>query len=201
MRMLLMAGLALAASACCSTPPGPPDFSTPEATLLTYHEAFKNENKTLEYECLSTEFKRNNGNLDHKTYYDIRCIIEEEYPLETWAFSLQDLDDNIVDRFISLDDGRAWLKLSVYGQEMTIDFTRELVCRLEFDDGHEQSLDPGENPLHASENQLEIQLPLDKYSAVKVAKRLPHWRKVLVEKRWKVLDFSFLREKMSGSAE
>jgi hypothetical protein len=199
--MLLLAGLALAASACCSTPPGPPDYSTPEATLLTYHEAFKNEDTEAEYECLSDELKRRYGNLGFSWYYDFRGILAEEYPFEIWAFSLQDLDDNIVDRFVSLDEGRAWLKLSVYGREMTIEFIREAVCIVENYEGAYLQLDPGEHPVRINEAQVLVEVPVDKYSARKTPRFFPRWRKVMVEKRWKFLDFSFLHEKMSGSAE
>jgi len=70
-----------------ATTPPPPDYSTPEATLITFHNAFKADDREAEYECLSHEFKRRNGNLGLSGYYDMRTVIEQEYTLASWVLS------------------------------------------------------------------------------------------------------------------
>ena len=199
MRLLCLACLTWMVSACSSAPVREPDYTTPEGTLLSFHHAFKNEITEREYECFSQEFKRRHGNMDFSSYFDLRHLIEKKYPMSTWFFSLQDLKANITDRIVLLDEGFAWLKLSIMGEEITIEFVRETVYRLEFDEKGlvEDYIYSTEPFIHSRDNKLEVHLPL----ASKTAKNYPYWRKILVEKRWKFLDFSFLHERMKGSIQ
>jgi hypothetical protein len=198
--MKIMLGILLLPwlAGACSTPAlKAPDYTTPEKTLLTFHNAFKNKNTPREYECFSHEFKQNQGGMDLKSYYEVRRHFEERYPLENWLFSMQDLEDNIVDKRLEPGGRVAHLKLSLGGQETTIDFVRETVYRFEFDEGRleEDLAAPLETLVRDEEEKLILELPMSS----KTRKRKDALRKILVEKRWKFLDFSFLHEKMDAS--
>ncbi|MHC4943510.1 MAG: hypothetical protein ACYTG7_10890 [Planctomycetota bacterium] len=183
----------------CSTPPlRAPDYTSPEKTLLTFHNAFQNKATSREYECFSYEFKKNQGNMNLSSYYEVRRQFEEKYPLESFFFSMQDLRDNILDKRLLPDGLHAQLKLSLGGKETTIWFVRETVYRFEFDDEgrlEEDLTDPLETLVSDKGDRLIFDLPLSS----KTSKRKDALRKILVEKNWKFLDFSFLHEKIDVS--
>lgn len=190
--------LALLAGACCTPSPGPPDFSTPEATLRTFQQAFHREDVSAEYECFSLPFKANNGNFGLDDYYEFRRRFVEEHPVAAFLFSRNDLSNNITARSPLQGRELAWLKLEVAGEEVTIDFILETVYRLEYGAGarpEEDFLADPEEAVRARDGRLEITLPL----SPRTCEHLPELRRVLVEKRWKFLDFSFLRAMMSPS--
>lgn len=179
-----------AALAGCTTTPIVPDYSTPEKTLLTFHEAFKQSEIPFEYECFSQRFKEIQGNMDLKSYYEVRKQFEDEYPLESFLFSLKDIEDNIKEKTFSPDGRSALLTLSIGGEDYSIWFIRETIYRFEFDQGRpfEDFSRPLEELIAVEGDALEVTLPLIK----KNMKRLEALRTVIVEERWKFLDFSFL---------
>jgi hypothetical protein len=132
-------------------------------------------------------------------YLDLRKLFEEEHPVASLLFSLEDLSDNIIEEVPAFEYGTAWLKLEVGGEEVTIGFTRETIYRLEFDQANSWEDRIGDRDLYGvarpEGDELVLRLPLcDRY--LKYPDQL---RKVVVENQWKFLDFSFLHEKIDIS--
>jgi hypothetical protein len=183
--------------ACCATPLGEPDFTTPTNTLLTFHECFKEDNHVREYECFSDQFKKEWENLSLSRYMDMRKIFENEHRVASLLFSLQDLSDNIVEEVPGLEPYTAILHLEVGGQEITIEFICVTSYQIEFDQarpdgGFVEDLYQIAKP---EGDEFVIRLPL----SGKIQKYPTQLRKVLVERRWLFLDFSFLHEKIDIS--
>ena len=191
--------LLLFAGACCTTPPAPPDFSTPEATLRTFQQAFDRDDVAAEYECFSLPFKERNGSFGLDDYYEFRRRFVSEHPVAAFLFSKNDLTNNITAR--SPLEGRelAWLEIEAGGRKVTIDFMLETVYRLEYGGAgtrpEEDFIPDPEAALRARNGTLEIVLPL----SPRTRKHLSELKRVLVEKRWKFLDFSFLHDMMGPS--
>lgn len=192
MRALALTLFLVFTAACCVTPIKDPDFTTPENTLFTFHDAFsRGDVMEREYECFSRIFKKNNGNMDYRSYYEFRHILAEEHPVAMFLFSLEDLSDNIIEnKRISEDE--AELRIAVKGEEITLAFVRETIYRLEFDRGRaeEDFLPPLQEIIVEGERVFTLDVPLSR----KTRKRLHTLRRVNIEKQWKFLDFSFLNK-------
>ncbi len=189
--------LPLLAVSCSATSVPAADFSLPEKTLKTFQEAFGREDVVLEYDCFSLLFKKQNGNFGLDNYYEFRSKFVDEHPVAAFLFSINDLTDNITIR--SPLKGMEWasLTLEVAGEEIIITFILETTYRLEYLEARPEEdllLDPHTRILE-KEGQLEINLPM----TPRTRKHLGDLKKILVEKRWKFLEFSFQNEKMSVS--
>ncbi len=198
MRLLFIMAALVSAAACGTPQLKEANMTTPEHTLETFHNAFRHDMVDREYECLSLAFKQRHGNMDLKSYYHLKQILRDEHPVASYLFSLGGLGDNIVEKVPGPGPDLASLKLTVMGKEETIYFIRETVYRLEFDEGRveEDITDPLQQLLSVGKNRIEVALPL----SARTRKRIGQLRKVLVEKRWKFLDFSFLDENIEVSA-
>jgi hypothetical protein len=200
MRTLLLAWLALMAASGCSSLPGPPDYSTPEKTLISFHDAFKHEVVAREYECLSQAFKENRGNLNLAGYHEFRRNLKDEYPIVFLLLSLNDIEDNIVE--VRYRGDEADVDVSFAGNAFTITMIRETIVRFEFDKGRvkeDRIFQPLPSLLTLENAWLGVMLPMDERILDYVGKKIQYLRKILVEKRWKFLDFSIEDEKITGS--
>jgi hypothetical protein len=194
MRFLLIFGLFFLVPAC-TTPLPPPDYSTPKHTLLSFHEAFKRDEVAREYECLSQAFKKKHGSLGLSGYHEFRRKLADEYPLAFLLFSLNDIEDNIGSPQITGDT--ADVDLVFGGNTITVTLLRETIYHLEFDEGPAAGglSPPLQTLIQEGEGWFGIMLDMTQ----KTKRRLMKLRKILVEKRWKFLDFSLLDEKMMDS--
>lgn len=197
MRCILLVVLSLAATACRSAPMKDPDLTTPEMTLHTFHDAFKHDLVDREYECFSYQFKKDHGNMDVKSYYEARRLFVDEHPMAAFFFSLGDLRDNIVE-LSGTEGDLATMKLSLGGEEIVIYFTQEAAYQLEFDKvrtERDDILEPFSDIVAARDRKLNVSLPLSKRTRENHRKL----RRIVVEKRWKFLDFPFLDENIDIS--
>ena len=197
MRSFMALCLSLITASCCSTPLGPPDYSTPKATLMTFQEAFRNDAAYREYECFSLVLKKRLGSLDYKSYYDSRYQFIDDHPMMAFLFSLNDLDDNIMETEYRADGKEAWLTLSVGGEIIVIAFIEETFYHIEYLRARPQGdlIPEPHTKIVQKERELEITLPLSK----RTRENFDEIQKILVEKRWMFLDFSFLHETISSS--
>lgn len=200
MRILIPAVLAMLCGACKAPPLGPADYSTPSATLLTFQNAFQNDRADREYECFSQEFKKNHSSLSLSSYYETRQMLLEDQPVAAYIFSLNDLSDNIIEEIISPKGDRATLVLSVYGEEVFIEFIRETLFQIEFDEARAVG-DFLPKPLHdlIRFNEEEHEFYLTLFLSPRIRDNLRSIRKIMVEKNWKFLRFSFLDEETNIS--
>lgn len=179
--------------ACCTTPPVP-DFSTPEATLTTFQDAFNADMPKLEYECFALEFKKRRGNFDLEQYTIARDRALDDNPLISAFMSLKDLADSIESLDFDSDGGTAVMTLSILGEEFRIRFRRETVFRIEFKSTgrfKEDLMPPLEKTIQvfAQKDAFGILFQDVPRSWIKM---LPDMRKLTVEELWKFADIEFL---------
>ena len=177
---------------------GEPDFSTPTAALRTFQEAFRRDAVDIEFECFSQVFKDRQGNLDYESYYDFRYQFVDEHPVAAFLFNLNDLDNNVVNTDYRSDGKTARLDLRVAGEDHWIDFILETEYFLEYfgEDWTARDIIPEPHTkIFRKGNQIEIDVPLNRQTR---NKDLGDLRKLLLEKRWKFLDFSFVHENIEA---
>jgi hypothetical protein len=192
--------VALLSAACCTAPMKPPDFSTPKAALLTFHDAFNHDVEAVEFECFSKDFKETNR-FDYKTYYEFRQILVDDNPVAAFLFSLVDLEEAIIETRMEGDDlATMWLDLA--GERITILFIRETISHLEYDRAPEDSrrfvggglMPPLQDLIQEKEAAFTLAVP---FRNKKEKRRFHRLRKIVLEKQWKFLDFPFLHENKS----
>ncbi|MFH1998235.1 MAG: hypothetical protein ABIK28_01075 [Planctomycetota bacterium] len=186
-------------TAACTTPPMAPDFTTPAKTLRTFHNAFIHDDAGLEYECLSRDFKKENGNISLSRYHDFRVEFKAQHPMLQFFSGLVDIEESIQEQQISPDGRLAVLKLDLVGEEFVVVFIRENTYRIEYDSPsarpEEGLIDPMEKIISARGNEMELTLPLTK----KTRKRLQEIKRIEVKEQWKFREFSSLSENSSVS--
>jgi hypothetical protein len=179
--------------ACCTTPPVP-DFSTPEATLTTFQDAFNADMPKLEYECFALEFKKNRGNFDLEQYIIARDRALDDNPLISAFMSLKDLADSIDSLDMGSDGRTALMTLSVLGEEFRIRFRCETVFAIEVKSDKRRRTDlmpPFDESVQVSPRKDAFGIVFEGVQRSWIRK-LPDLRKLTVEEQWKFADIDFL---------